>query len=447
MNPEHSFPPISPEDRDPRQHIRSADVETEEGQEERSRLSEEIRRWWRGDGHAHSAESTRKGFENAEGVYDLDEIAAYYEQLGLEFTAITEHASNPGQPEVLTPESEISQSLLAEAQRITDRNRESSGDFALFSGVEANVLFDANGEPTIDVPPEVLAKLDLVVASRHTIAREKDLPSIESSLLYAAGHPQVDAIGHPDRYLMASNDWGFLALNNPEAAALEGDMQRMRKEQKALPEQSTERQALTKALEQTYTTIRKVVGKKSLEEQDATDETVQRLHAAYQELEKQYLSMWERVLTVMAHEGKAFEINFHAQPSEKVVRMAAAAGVPFLLNYDAHDFDAYKWQHTDEQRAAYAAKKRWAKEEMNEEDQEVLRDYKLDRLAHGPGVIPLLRLVRWIRRLEAMGVTPDRVVNSSRDRMVRFLTEERGKTTPNLNVIQEKAEQTMTSGQ
>ena len=46
---------------------------------------------------------------------------------------------------------------------------------------------------------------------------------------------------------------------------------------------------------------------------------------------------------------------------------------------------------------------------------------KEEKLAQGPGVIPILRLTRWIKYLETIGVDPRQVVNSSRENFLAFL--------------------------
>ena len=163
-------------------------------------ISEYILKWWKGDAHTHSKESTREDYGYAEGIYDIKEILDYYKKIGLEFACFSEHASKPGAPSKQSAESPVSQSLLKEAGEITLINRERKGDVAGFSSVEANIIFDENGEPILDIPQEVLQKLDMVIASRHLISNEKEPWAIKKSLLAAVTNNSVDAIGHPDRY-------------------------------------------------------------------------------------------------------------------------------------------------------------------------------------------------------------------------------------------------------
>ena len=287
----------------------------------------------------------------------------YYSQLGLEFAVFSEHASKPGEPSIQSPDSDVCTSLLAESERITEINQEKKDGAVGLSAVEANIMFDAEGQPCLDIPDEVLAKLDMVTASRHAIAREKEPAEIKRTLLFAAQHPQIDMIGHPDRYA--------------------------RDEKNTTPE-----------------------------------------------YEAEYLAIWPEILQTMKANNKAFEINMTSQPDKRIVKMAAEAGVPLLLNYDAHDFNQFKQSTTALEHAGGDVKQRWAKNEMEEGDEQLLADYKLNRLQSGPGVKAIFRLVKWISFLEKQGVTPDRVVNSSRERLIGFLASH-GRNTENLTQLQE----------
>ena len=327
-------------------------------------LSKYILSWWTGEAHSHSKESTREGYGYAEGIYDIEEMMEYYEGLGLEFAAFTEHSSKPGTPEKQSPDSSICQSLLREAKRITQINQARSGRLIALSGVETNIFFGEEGEPTIDIPSEVLRNLDIVIASRHAIVREKEPEAIKETLLFVAHHPDIDVIGHPDRYTRRD-------------------------------------------------------GEKS------------------PQYWREYWEIWEEILQRIADNNKAFEINLNHPPSERLVQRAAELGVKFFINYDAHDFNQYQKVITDEikikKEKVESDKKRWEKRKASDEEIEILRWYKQDKLSSGPGVRAILRLVRWLKRLESYGVTKERVINSSKENVLKFLTNDRGKFTENLN--------------
>ncbi|MBI3957120.1 MAG: hypothetical protein HY340_04000 [Candidatus Kerfeldbacteria bacterium] len=429
-----AFAPVPEEQIDPRAHVPPEHLEQQDARHEASdSLSREILQWWRGDTHAHSVSSTRPGFKYFEALHDAAEIGPYYQKLGAEFVVLSEHSSNPKQPELLTPEHPISQSLLQQAEKAPERNKENR-EFAMLSGVESNIMFDAEGQPRIDVPNEVLEKLDLVIASRHKIEREHDLTAIRSSLLAAAEHPNVDTIGHMDRYIRMPHNWDMFVANMPEIQAFQSERQALEQQKKSvLPEEQERLRAKLKR--EYYPIIEKVIGKVPMSEEDERDPRITEWRKLFLEMERRYWEVMDEVLDTMQRTNKAFEINFGAMPSPLLVRKAAAKGLPFLLTFDAHDLSQYKWQHTPEQKAAYDSRNRWAKDEMTAEDEAILQQYKIDRLTAGPGVIPILRLVRQLRQLQKLGVTPDQVVNSSRQRMVHFLTETRGKSTRNLELL------------
>ena len=56
-------------------------------------------------------------------------------------------------------------------------------------------------------------------------------------------------------------------------------------------------------------------------------------------------------------------------------------------------------------------------------------------MSGGPGARPILKLVRVIKKLEKAGMTPEKVINSSRGNLLKFLIEERGKSTENLEYL------------
>jgi len=359
---EKAPPQIPVEKIEPQQEmIRQA---KEYGPNKKRELTQFIFEYWRGDAHTHSQESSRN-WGYAEGIYSEEEIMKYYQELGMEFVAFAEHASNPGRPEKLSADHEISRAFLNQIDRIEKLNQKGKFNIGAFSSTEANIFYDETGRPTIDLPKEVLQKLDLVVASRHAIDNEKDIKAIKESLLSAIHNPDVDVIGHPDRYIQ-------------------------------LNQQVTDT------------------------DQPCSPEV--------------YRQAWDEILYEMAKNGKAFEINFNNRPNDELLEIASQKGVKFMLNFDAHDFNQFKQGVLE----GYEAKQKWAKGEAADEDLEVLRQYKLDRLTSGPGVRAILRLVKYLKKLKQLGVTPNRIINSSRENMINFLTVGRGKSTENLNLLKDK---------
>jgi DNA polymerase (family X) len=73
--------------------------------------------------------------------------------------------------------------------------------FALLAGIEVDIMADAS----LDLPDEVLAGLDWVVASVHG-ARGQDRAALTRRLVAAAEHPHVDVIGHPSGRMLGRRD-------------------------------------------------------------------------------------------------------------------------------------------------------------------------------------------------------------------------------------------------
>jgi DNA polymerase (family 10) len=79
------------------------------------------------------------------------------------------------------------------AQRLEiDRLNQKWDDFVLLQGCELEIRADGS----LDFPDEVLADLDLVVASVHTSLRQGQ-EQMTSRMLDAVRNPYVDVIGHP----------------------------------------------------------------------------------------------------------------------------------------------------------------------------------------------------------------------------------------------------------
>ncbi|MDP2873476.1 MAG: DNA polymerase/3'-5' exonuclease PolX [Bacillota bacterium] len=105
---------------------------------------------------------------------------------GLEYLAITDHSRSLAFARGLT-----SERLASQAEDIDALNR-GGGRCRILRGCEVEVL--AGGE--LDLPDEVLRRLDWVVAAVHTPSR-RDGPDLTARLVGAARHPLVDVIAHP----------------------------------------------------------------------------------------------------------------------------------------------------------------------------------------------------------------------------------------------------------
>ena len=81
---------------------------------------------------------------------------------GYAYLAVTDHSASHGFGNHVTPEA-----LLERVEEIAAYNEGSGGRFQLLAGSEVNILPDGS----LDYEPEVLERLDWVVASVHTSFR------------------------------------------------------------------------------------------------------------------------------------------------------------------------------------------------------------------------------------------------------------------------------------
>jgi len=139
----------------------------------------------RGDLHTHT--------EWSDGANTIREMLAAAEERGYDYYAITDHGEGPG----VFGDSGLSGSDLREQMDEIDSVR-NDYDLTVPHGVEANVDADGN---VGDVPDEVLADLDIVVASPHSALGDDDGDRTDR-LVAAVEHDHVDVLGHPSGRLI-----------------------------------------------------------------------------------------------------------------------------------------------------------------------------------------------------------------------------------------------------
>ncbi|RYJ13054.1 DNA polymerase/3'-5' exonuclease PolX [Halogeometricum borinquense] len=133
----------------------------------------------RGDLHTHS--------DWSDGRYSISEMVAAAEERGYDYYAVTDHATGPGMVGGVGLDDD---ELRDQMDAVADIAAET--DLELLHGVEANI--DAEGG--ISVGDDVLADLDVVVASPHA-ALGQDRETATDRLVAAVEHPAVDILGHP----------------------------------------------------------------------------------------------------------------------------------------------------------------------------------------------------------------------------------------------------------
>ncbi len=133
----------------------------------------------RGDLHVHTAWS--------DGDATVAEMVAGAADAGHDYVAISDHATGPG----VVGGMGLTDDDLRDQMGVVEDLR-SDADVAVLTGVEANV--DADGD--LSVGDDVLAELDVVVASPHS-ALDQDREAATRRLVRAVEHPAVDVLGHP----------------------------------------------------------------------------------------------------------------------------------------------------------------------------------------------------------------------------------------------------------
>ncbi len=162
------LPPIPPELRENRGEIEAAT----EGELPDLVTEDQIR----GDLHVHT--------DWSDGSHSIEKMVESAADFGHDYVAVTDHATGPGMVGgVGVPDEQLREQATAVRDVAADV------DVEVFAGVEANVGADGS----LSVADDVLANLDLVVASPHA-ALDGDGTD---RLVAAAEHPAVDVVGHP----------------------------------------------------------------------------------------------------------------------------------------------------------------------------------------------------------------------------------------------------------
>ncbi len=186
----------------------------------------------KGDLHSHTRAS--------DGHHSLKEMAEAARQAGLEYLAITEHSQR------LTVAHGLDVRRLRQQCDEIDRLNDSLKGFTLLKGIEVDILEDG----ALDLPDEVLAELDLVIAAVHShfhLTRrqqtERILRAMEHRYFTFLAHPGGRLIGTREAYDVdmlriirhARERKCFLELNaHPDRLDLTDSHCRMAKEEKVL---------------------------------------------------------------------------------------------------------------------------------------------------------------------------------------------------------------------
>jgi len=138
---------------------------------------ETVRGWLRGDLHSHS--------DWSDGGSPIREMADAAVGAGHSYLALTDHSPR------LTVANGLSPERLREQLDVVAGLNVELAPFRLLTGIEVDILEDG----TLDQEEELLARLDVVVASVHSKLR-MDAPAMTRRMVAAVTNPHVDVLGH-----------------------------------------------------------------------------------------------------------------------------------------------------------------------------------------------------------------------------------------------------------
>ena len=137
-----------------------------------------------GDLHMHTTAT--------DGAASLEEMVQAARLRGLQYIAITDHSQRVSMARGLDADR-----LLAQWRDIDRLNERLGGAFLVLKGIECDIL-EKGG---MDLPDEVLAQADWVLASVH-YGQKQSRAQITDRILGAIANPHVSAIAHPTGRLL-----------------------------------------------------------------------------------------------------------------------------------------------------------------------------------------------------------------------------------------------------
>jgi DNA polymerase (family 10) len=133
----------------------------------------------RGDVHMHT--------HATDGHNSIREMAEAALAVGYQYIAITDHSKALAMTNGLDEKR-----ALEHLQRIREVDREMEGRIRIFTGIEVDILADG----ALDLDDEVLAQMDVVIASIHS-RFDQSREETTARVLRAIENPNVRILGHP----------------------------------------------------------------------------------------------------------------------------------------------------------------------------------------------------------------------------------------------------------
>ena len=141
----------------------------------------------KGDLHVHSRWS--------DGQESIEALALAAKARGYHYLAITDHSGGLGVARGLDP-----RRLEEQLAEIEELNQRISG-IHILSGIEVDIRADGS----LDVPDELLARLDIVIAAVHS-GLNQPREQITQRVIKAMENPRVDVLAHPTSRLLPDRE-------------------------------------------------------------------------------------------------------------------------------------------------------------------------------------------------------------------------------------------------
>ena len=158
----------------------------------------------KGDLHVHT--------EWSDGHDSIEAMALAAKAKGYQYIAITDHSGGRGIAGGLKEERLRRQ--MAEIRELNDR----MDGIHIFSGVEVDIRADG----ILDLPDDLLAQLDIVIAAVHSAMRQ-DQEKMTQRILGAIRNPHVDVLAHPTCRLLGEREPVMVDLEAIFRAAAENN--------------------------------------------------------------------------------------------------------------------------------------------------------------------------------------------------------------------------------
>jgi DNA polymerase (family 10) len=157
----------------------------------------------KGDLHTHS--------DWSDGKLPMETMVEAAVKAGYSYYAISDHSRSLGVAGGLSIEK-----LRRQRKEINELQKRLGDSLRLLQGAEVEILADGS----LDYPDEVLAELDIVIASLHTSLRQ-ERSVVTERLLGVIQNPHVDVIGHPSGRLLGRREAADLDMEQVFHAAAE----------------------------------------------------------------------------------------------------------------------------------------------------------------------------------------------------------------------------------